>query len=184
MAAGVWVGCHTITEDLPPAQTVSGPNPILVSPPPGNSVLIIATPAPSQPPPPTHSNPSPSPSSPSQPPPQQNQNKDTQVSAMVTSFLRDGSLQLGARGSYKPGDVLYLTCTPKDSDGKPTKNHGGIQGWTIGSNNLGGGDFFYTDTDSFNPDVHVSPSAGSGSIEATCRVDDIGSNTLSMAIQP
>jgi hypothetical protein len=40
------VGCHTITEELPPAQTVTGPNPVIINPPPGNSVLIIPGPSP------------------------------------------------------------------------------------------------------------------------------------------
>jgi hypothetical protein len=111
-------------------------------------------------------------------------NQVEQVAAMVTSFLRNGHLEKGARSSYKPGDVLYLTCTPKDGSGKPTKNHGPLQSWNISSGNLGGADFYYTDTDTFNPDVHVSPNAGSGSIEAKCRVNDIGSNTLSMPIVP
>src|SRR5262249_13195189 len=82
-------------------------------------------------------NPSPSPSSsPSAPPtptptstpaptptPAHNMNPATEVAAMVTSFLRNGNLQSGQRASYLPGDVLYLTCTPKDKNGDKTWNH-------------------------------------------------------------
>lgn len=182
------VGCHTITEELPPATHTTGPTPVIVNPPPGNTVIIIP-PGPTPAPPPQQSpspqpNPSPSPST-TPPPSQPNNNPAAAVFVSVTSYLRDGTLyKKGAQPAYKPGDVLYLTCTPKDSSGKPTKNHGPIQDWRISSGNLGGGDFFFTDTNTFNPDIHVSPNSGAGSIEASCRVDDIRSSTLTMNIQP
>jgi len=178
------IGCHTITEELPPAQHTNAPTPIIVNPPPGNSVLIIPGQTPAPPPPQQNPSPQPSPS-PTPPASQPNNNQATDVFVSVTSYLRDGVLhKKGAAPSYMPGDVLYLTCTPKDSNGKPTKNHGPIQDWRITSGNLGGGDFYFTDTDGFNPDVHVSPNSGSGSIEADCRVDDIRSHNLTMHIQP
>jgi hypothetical protein len=178
------VGCHTITEELPPAQNVTMPTPVIINPPPGNTVLIL--PPAQQPPAPGQSpTPSPTPSpSPSNPPSQPNNRPASEVFVSVTSYLRNGQLVKGRASHYQPGDVIYLTCTPKDSDHKPTKNHGPIQGWNIRSGNLGGGDFYFTDTNTFNPDVHVSPNSGSGSVEADCRVDDMKSNTLSMPIQP
>jgi hypothetical protein len=187
-------GCHTITEELPPAQNTSGPTPIIVNPPPGNSVLIIpgASPAPPTQPPVTQPpqggggspQPTPTPKPPSNPPSQPNMHAASEVYVSVTSFLRDGRLVKGRAQHYQPGDVIYLTCTPKDSDHQPTRNHGPIQGWNIRSGNLGGGDYYYTDTHTFNPDIHVSPNSASGSVEADCRVDDIKSNTLSMPIHP
>jgi hypothetical protein len=178
------VGCHTITEELPPTQNVTGPTPVIINPPPGDSVLII--PPAQQPPPPQQSPvPTPHPSPSTAPPPSQpNMHPASEVFVSVTSFLRNGQLVKGRASHYQPGDVIYLTCTPKDSDHQPTKNHGPIQGWNIRSGNLGGSDFYYTDTETFNPDVHVSPNSGSGSVEADCRVDEIRSNTLSMPIQP
>jgi hypothetical protein len=178
------VGCHTITEELPPAQTVTGPNPVIVNPPPGNSVLIIPgqNPAPQQSPNPA---PTPNPAPSNTPPPSQPNNRPAaEVYVSVTSFLRNGQLVKGRAQTYRPGDVIYLTCTPKDEDHQPTKNHGPIQSWNIRSGNLGGSDFYFTDTDTFNPDIHVSPNSNSGSVEADCRVDNIKSNTLSMPIQP
>jgi hypothetical protein len=185
----VVAGCHTITEELPPAQNTTAPTPVIVNPPPGNSILIIpgAQPTPQPPPqttapapqPPPNPNPQPS-NSPSQP----NMHPASEVYVSVTSFLRNGNLVKGRAQHYQPGDVIYLTCTPKDSDHQPTKNHGPIQGWNIRSGNLGGGDYYFTDTETFNPDIHVSPNSGNGSVEADCRVDDIRSNTLSMPIHP
>jgi hypothetical protein len=176
------LGCHTITEELPPAQNVTAPTPIIVNPPPGNSVLIIPGPSPSPQP---QQSPSPHPSPSATPNPSQgNQNPPESVFVSVTSFLRNGQLVKGRASSYKPGDVIYLTCTPKDGSGTPTKNHGPIQDWRIRSGNLGGSDYNCTDQDTFNPDCHISQSSGSGSIEADCRVDNIRSNTLSMPIQP
>ena len=179
------VGCHTITEELPPATHTTGPTPVIVNPPPGNTVLIIP-PGPTPAPPPQQSPsppPNPSPSTTPPPPSQPNNNPATAVFVSVTSYLRDGTLyKKGAQPAYKPGDVLYLTCTPKDSSGKPTKNHGPLQDWRISSGN--GADFFFTDTNTFNPDIHVNPNSGAGSIEASCRVDDIRSSTLTMNIQP
>jgi len=182
------VGCHTITEELPPAQNNNAPTPIIVNPPPGNSVLIIPgqTPAP---PPQQNPNPNPSPTptpSPSATPPpsQPNNSQANAVFVSVTSYLRDGTLhKKGAAPFYLPGDVLYLTCTPK-ADGQPTHNHGPLQDWHITSGDLGGGDFYFTDTDTFNPDIHVSPNSASGSIQANCRVDDIRSHTLTINIHP
>src|SRR5262245_10475555 len=110
-------GCHTITEELPPAQNVSGPNPMIVNPPPGNTVLIIPSPTPptttppANTPPPSNNNPPPS-TQPSQP----NNKPPTEVFVSVTSFLRNGNLVKGRAQSYQPGDVIYLTCTPKDEN--------------------------------------------------------------------
>jgi hypothetical protein len=179
------VGCHTITEELPPAQTVTGPNPVIINPPPGNSVLIIPGPTPA-PAPQQSPNPAPSPNPPpsTTPPAQPNNHPATEVFVSVTSFLRNGQLVKGRAQTYQPGDVIYLTCTPKDEDHQPTKNHGPIQSWNIRSGNLSGSDFYFTDTDTFNPDIHVSPNSASGSIDADCRVDNIKSNTLTMPIQP
>src|SRR5262245_17046837 len=83
------VGCHTITEELPPAQNVSGPNPVIVNPPPGNSVLIITPPSTQAPAPPPPSQAQPTPTPPSSNPSQPNNAPATEVFVSVTSFLRN-----------------------------------------------------------------------------------------------
>jgi hypothetical protein len=107
------------------------------------------------------------------------------VSTILFGFLHNGQLQNGERQFYSPGDVLYLTCTPKDKNGKPTKNHGRLQDWIIDSPNLQNGtDFFATDTIGFNPDIHVSDGSPNGQITAKCRVDFMTSGLKVMNIGP
>jgi hypothetical protein len=141
-----------------------------------------ASPSPSPSPTPP---PSPTPTATPSPTPTPNMNPATTVAAMVTSFLRNGQLQGGSRASYRPGDVLYLTCTPKDTYGQKTWNHGGIQDWYILSDDLQEGrDYVYTDTRTFNPDVHVSDASRAGSITARCKVDFLLSSRAIMTIEP
>jgi hypothetical protein len=147
----------------------SGPGP---APTPASSPTPSAAPTPTATPAPT-------------PTPAHNMNPATQVAAMVTSFLRSGQLQGGSRASYRPGDVLYLTCTPKDQYGEKTWNHGNIQDWYILSSDLQDGkDFYYTDTRTFNPDVHVSDGSPAGQIVARCKVDTLLSGRAIMNIVP
>jgi hypothetical protein len=123
------------------------------------------------------------------PTPAGNQNPAVDVRTSVTSFLRYGRLVKGRAATYIPGDVIYLTCTPLDHLGKPTKNHGGIHDWLIFSDDLEAGvDWYHTDVRTFNPDVHVSEQSHDGTIKAKCRVDTpsgeplVSGNTL-MVIQ-
>jgi hypothetical protein len=123
------------------------------------------------------------------PTPAGNQNPAVDVRTSVTSFLRYGRLVKGRAATYIPGDVLYLTCTPLDHLGKPTKNHGNLHDWIIFSDDLTAGvDWVHTDTRTFNPDVHVSEQSHNGTIKAKCRVDTtsgvplVSGNTL-MVIQ-
>src|SRR5262249_38391437 len=106
------------------------------------------------------------------PTPEGNQNPAVDVRTAVTSYLHYGRLVRGRAATYIPGDVLYLTCTPLDHLGKPTKNHGTIHDWTIASDDLTVGvDWYHTDVNSFNPDVHVSEQSHDGTIKAKCRVN-------------
>ena len=140
------------------------------------------SPSPSPTPPPA---PTPTATPAATPTPVHNMNPATEVAAMVTSFLRHGQLQGGARASYQPGDVLYLTCTPKDMNGDKTWNHGNIQAWYILSDTLQEGkDYYYTDTNSFNPDVHTSDGSPAGQIVARCKVDTLLSGRAIMNIEP
>jgi hypothetical protein len=110
------------------------------------------------------------------------------VRTSVTSFLRYGRLVKGRAATFIPGDVIYLTCTPLDKHDKPTKNHGRIRDWQIFSSNLeSGADWFHTDVNTFNPDVHVSEKSHDGEIRAKCEVDTVSgsltSGSTSMVIQ-
>lgn len=165
--------CTTITEELPVAPAT--PPPIALPPQPAPTPAATPTPQPN--PKPT---PQPSPSS----KPNPNGNPVAYVTAGVHSYRRNGQLFRTAAAFYKPGDTIYLNCTPRDEDGKPTSNHGPIQGWTIQSTNLQAGkDFRYTDTNSFNPDLHIDSGSPSGSVRARCRVDGFQSKDHVMDVR-
>src|SRR5262245_13813640 len=150
-------GCTTITEELP--STPATPVPIAFPTPlPGPA----PTPAPN--PKPT-SKPGPKPSN----PPGGGGNPVAFVTAGVHSYLRGGKLYRTAASFYLPGDAIYLNCTPRDANGQPTNNHGPIQGWRIYSTNLQVGvHFHYTDTNSFNPDLHIHLGCPAGEVRANC----------------
>jgi hypothetical protein len=105
----------------------------------------------------------------------------TQVTAGVHSYLRKGKLVSGSASSYKPGDVIYLNCTPRDEDGKPVDRHGPLQSWAVWTDD--GVAFRATDTGTFNPDVHVDKETTDGRIQAYCRVNGFQSPTHKMKIQ-
>jgi len=99
------------------------------------------------------------------------------ATAGVHSYLRNGNLVRSGAQTYKAGDVIYLNCTPRDAKGNKTTNHGPIKSWGIFSNDLiagnpTSGDFYYTDTNSFNPDLHINKtlSKPSGTVKAYCTV--------------
>lgn len=127
--------------------------------------------------------PSPSPSS----PPEGTTEPAVYATAGVHSYLRKGTLYRSAAKVYKPGDVIYLNCTPRDANGNKTTNHGNIKYWLIYSNDLTVGlDFYYTDTNSFNPDLHINNpiSKASGTVKAQCVVANLPrSNTHNMKVQ-
>ena len=112
--------------------------------------------------------PSPEPSS----PPEGTHEPAVYATAGVHSYLRKGTLYRSAAKVYKPGDAIYLNCTPRDAKGNKTDNHGNIRYWIIASKDLTVGvDFHYTDTNSFNPDVHIHvPISNNGTIKAQCAV--------------
>jgi hypothetical protein len=118
------------------------------------------------------------------PTPSGNQNPAVDVRASVTSFLRYGRLQRGRAATFIPGDVIYLTCTPLDNKGDPTKNHGRIRDWEIFSNNglVNGVDWFHTDVNTFNPDVHISENSHDGEIRARCEVDSVNGPLKSASV--
>jgi hypothetical protein len=134
--------------------------------------VAIATPTPEPTPAPT---PTPTPT------PSGNFNPVTHVTAGVHSYLRNGRLVGTGAASYKPGDVIYLNCTPRDEFGKPVNRHGPMQGWAVWSDD--GVTFRATDTATFNPDVHVSRETADGRIQAWCKVDGFTSPVHRMKIQ-
>jgi len=98
----------------------------------------------------------------------------------VHSYLHNGNLIRSGASSYKAGDTIYLNCTPRDAEGNKTTNHGPIKSWGIFSKDLvvgspTSGDFYYTDTNSFNPDLHINKpiSKASGTVTAFCVVDGL-----------
>jgi hypothetical protein len=166
LAAALPFACETSA----PSGPESSPNPT-----PSTSPTPAASPTPTATPSPT-------------PTPAGNYNEAVDVRASVTSFLRYGKLQRGRAATFIPGDVIYLTCTPLDKKGDPTKNHGRIRDWEIFSNDLVNGvDWYHTDVNTFNPDVHVSEQSHDGEIRAKCEVNvdsgSLKSGAVSMVIQ-
>ena len=142
------------------------------------------TPAPAPTPDPTPTPapaPTPTPTPSPTPGPSGNFNPVTQVTAGVHSYLRNGRLVGTGAASYKPGDVIYLNCTPRDAEGQPVRGHGPLQSWAVWTDD--GVDFRVTDTRTFNPDVHVSKETSDGRILAYCRVDGFQSPIHRMKIQ-
>lgn len=163
-------GCTTITEELP--VTPSTPAPI-----------AFPTPLPG-PVPTAKPNPRPTPTAkPSTPP--GGGNPVAYVTSGVHSYLRAGKLYRTGASFYLPGDTIYLNCTPRDASGKPTPNHGPIQGWKIYSTNLQvGTHFHYTDTNSFNPDLHIHLGCPAGEVKARCQVNGFWSSDHIMPVRP
>jgi hypothetical protein len=157
---------HTITEDLP--FTPPTPPPLQAPPP--------------QPPPQPNPRPTATPKPDPDPTPVPDSNV-AYVTAGVHSYLRGGKLYRTAAAFYLPGDAIYLNCTPRNAAGQPTDNHGPIQGWKIYSTNLkAGSDFYYTDTNSFNPDLHIELTCPPGSVKANCTVDGFTSKDHVMEV--
>jgi hypothetical protein len=144
-----------------------------------------ATPTPAPTPTPTPApiqSPTPEPSS----PPEGTTEPAVYATAGVHSYLRKGTLYRSAAKVYKPGDAIYLNCTPRDANGNKTTNHGNIRYWKISSSNLTVGvDFYYTDTNSFNPDLHINnPISNNGTIKAQCAVANLPlSSTANLKVE-
>jgi hypothetical protein len=167
-------GCNTITEELP--VTPPTPPPLIIpAPQTGPTAAPQPNPRPTTRPAPKPSNPPPAPGG----------GGVAYVTSGVHSYLRNGKLVRTGASSYKPGDAIYLNCTPRDASGKPTKNHGPIQGWRIYSTNLQvGTHFHYTDTNSFNPDLHIHLGCPAGEVRARCQVDGLWSKDHTMPVRP
>ena len=108
----------------------------------------------------------------------------TGVTAGVHSYLRNGRLVQGSASSYRPGDTIYLNCTPRDEEGRPTGSHGPLQGWNVTGEPSLTGCWRVTDTNTFNPDVHLDESCGAGQITAWCTVDGFRSNGYKIRVSP
>lgn len=182
VALGLLAGsCTTITEDLPP--TPAAPTPIVLPPAPP-----VGEPNPTPTPNPTP-NPSPAPTprpnpSPTATPPPSGGTQTAIVTAGVHSYRRNNTLFRTAAPYYLPGDVIYLNCTPRNAAGQPIDDHGPIQGWRIYSTTLQQGtDFHYSDTDTFNPDLHIHSGCPPGTIRISCRVDGISSKETPLEIR-
>ena len=149
----------------------------------GRSPAAPETPSPSPTPTPAPAaTPTPTPTPTPEPtPPAGNRNAVTQVTAGVHSYLRNGKLVKGSAAAYKPGDVIYLNCTPRDEDRKPVDRHGPLQAWSVWSDD--GVVYRVTDLGTFNPDVHVSKETPSGKVQAWCKVDGFRSPTHKMHVQ-
>lgn len=152
-----------------PTLSCSDSTPVTPTPSPTPSPAPTASPTPT----PVPASPSPSPSN----PPEGTTEPAVYATAGVHSYLRNGKLVRSGASSYKPGDAIYLNCTPRDAQGNKTTNHGPIKSWGIFSTDLivgnpNIGDFWYTDTNSFNPDLHISKtiSKSSGTVKAYCTV--------------
>jgi hypothetical protein len=158
---------NTITEDLP--FTPPTPAPIQPTPPPAPAATPKPNPRPTATPKP---DPTPVPDS-----------NVAYVTSGVHSYLRNGVLYRTGASFYLPGDAIYLNCTPRNAAGQPTPNHGPIQGWKIYSTNLQQGNHFhYTDTNSFNPDLHIHLGCPPGAVKASCTVDGFTSKDHVMAV--
>jgi hypothetical protein len=148
-----------------------------------NNTPLEPTPSPTPSPSPTASpTPTPVPASPSPSPsnpPEGTTEPAVYATAGVHSYLRNGNLVRSGASSYKPGDTIYLNCTPRDKDGNKTTNHGPIKTWGIFSfdlvaGNPNAGDYYYTDTNSFNPDLHINKTVSkTGTIKAFCTVANL-----------
>lgn len=97
------------------------------------------------------------------------------VTAGVHSYLRKGKLVPTGGTEFQVGDVVYLNCTPRDENRNPINNHGPLQAWFVS----GDANYNVTDTDTFNPDLHVH---GPGKVNIACRVDNITSATTKLNI--
>ena len=178
--------CSTIREEMPTSASnpTSGPAPapipVVVVPVP----VPVPTSAPAPAPAPNNPNPAPNPT----PPPSgggggggggngHTNNPVTRVTAGVHSYLRNGRLVPSGGTEFKVGDVVYLSCTPHDEGGSPTNAHGPLQAWFVS----GDANYNVTDTDTFNPDLHVH---GPGRVNIACRVDNITSPTTRLNITP
>jgi hypothetical protein len=104
-------------------------------------------------------------------------NPVTQVTAGVHSYLRNGRLVPTGGTEFKVGDVVYLNCTPRDEDGRPTNAHGPLQAWFIS----GDANYNVTATNTFNPDLQAN---GPGRVNIACRVDNITSPNKRLTINP
>lgn len=97
------------------------------------------------------------------------------VTAGVHSYLRKGKLVPTGGTEFQVGDVIYLNCTPRDENRNPINNHGPLQAWFVS----GDASHNVTDTDTFNPDLHVF---GPGKVNIACKVDNITSPTTRLNI--
>jgi hypothetical protein len=151
------------------------------TPTPAATPTPVATPTPTPTPAPITS-PSPSPST---KPPDYTNEPAVYATAGVHSYLHKGKLVRSGANSYSPGDVIYLNCSPRDANGSKTTNHGNVRYWRIYSNDLTVNvDFYFTDTNSFTPDLHINaPLAKGGTVKAQCAVANLPlSNTHNMKI--
>ena len=185
-------GCSTIREELPTSANQAPVNAQVVAPIP---VVVVPVPVPV----PT-SAPAPAPTTPTPTTPAPNgggggnggggnggggnggggngggaTGATASVTAGVHSYLRKGKLVPTGGTEFLVGDVIYLNCTPRDENRNPINNHGPLQGWFVS----GDAPHNVTDTDTFNPDLHVH---GPGKVNIACRVDNITSPTTRLNI--
>jgi hypothetical protein len=183
LAASV-LACQTITEEMP-QQTTSAPTgptiPVVVVP------IAIPTPvaAPTTQPDPAPNNPGTTPApKPTAAPPGSGgggggggATGTVSVTAGVHSYLHNGQLIGHSSTEFNVGDVAYLNCTPRGDDRKPIERHGPLQAWYVS----GTAQYRVTDTDTFNPDLHI---LGPGKVQIACKVDNITSPTTTLHINP
>ena len=168
-------GCsRTIFEELPTASDGAenglpgpAPQPVVVQPVPIPSPNNgpAPNPAPTSTPAPNNPGPTPRPTS-TPPPPSGGSGNVAQVTAGVHSYLRNGQLIPRSGTQFQVGDVLYLNCTPRNSEGQPVDHHGPLQGWY----HQGTARYTITDTHTFNPDCHTQ---GKGYVDISCQVDGV-----------
>jgi hypothetical protein len=183
------VGCSTIREELPTtaSSTNGGGSSTVVAPIP---VVVVPVPVPVPTSGPAPSTPAtPAPSTPSTPGGGGNggggnggggngggaTGATASVTAGVHSYLRKGKLVPTGGTEFQVGDVIYLNCTPRDENRNPINNHGPLQAWFVS----GDAAHTVTDTDTFNPDLHVH---GPGKVNIACKVDNITSPTTRLNV--
>lgn len=183
VSAGLsFIGCQTITEELPtrPRTPIAVPVPVVTVAP-----LPAPVPTPNLPPPST-----PSPTNPPAPAPTptpdpgngipdnipDNTSPVARVIAEVRFIVCNGVIEENShnRPYARVGCIIYLDATPKDSSGKQTQAKGTPE-WSYTNPGM----FRYGGNNPYTP---VITAVATGTSYITCTIDGIGSNQLTMQI--
>jgi hypothetical protein len=109
--------------------------------------------------------------------PTHSDNPVAHVTAAVHGGLRDTRLVAAMGNEVHVGDLIYLSCTPRDADGERTDSHGPLQAWLVS----GDAARALTDADTFHADLRAR---GPGDLSVACRVDDVTSAPIRFHVDP